>query len=102
VLISQETNLRQIAATSASSRMEWPTIRSGPAMYPRLADSDIVTVSSGPVIRSPDRASVKDVVKIAKNSITYNLCPFPFPAPPVYIQMGFIIKISTQAELKKE
>lgn len=67
-------------------------------MYPRLADSDIVTVSSGPGIRAPDRATVKDVVKIAKNSTIYNLWPFPFFAPPV----GFIIKVSTQAELKKE
>ena len=71
-------------------------------MYPRLADSDIVTVSSGPGIRAPDRATVKDVVKIAKNSTIYNLWPFRFPAPPVCIQMGFIIEISTQAELKKE
>jgi hypothetical protein len=71
-------------------------------MYPRLADSDIVTVSSGPGISAPDRATVKDVVKIAKNSTIYNLWPFPVLAPTVRVSMGFIIKVSTQAELKKE
>ena len=44
-------------------------------MYPRLADSDMVTVSSGPGIRAPERATVKDVVKITMNSIIYNLGP---------------------------
>jgi hypothetical protein len=81
-------------------------------MCPRLADSDIVTVSSGPGISAPDRAIVKDVVKITKNSTIYNLGPFPFYATRscsllprclwTIFRWSLLMKISTQAELKKE
>ena len=64
-------------------------------------EPDIVTVSSGPGIRAPDRATVKDVVKIAKNSTIYNLWPFPFLAPQSVFRWGLLSRLALRQSLKK-
>jgi len=57
-----------MAITSRSSSTAWPVIRSGPALKPMRADSATVTVKSGPGIRAPERARVKDPPKMAASS----------------------------------
>ena len=52
------------AITSNSSRTACPAIKSGPVMKPRCELSLIVAVRSGPGIRAPESAIIKDEIKI--------------------------------------
>ena len=61
-------NPRTMAITNRNSSTAWPVMRSGPALKPMRADSATVTVKSGPGIRTPERARVKDPPKMAASS----------------------------------
>jgi len=65
------------ATTSNSSRIAWPVISKGPALKPIRADSETVTVRSGPGIKAPDKAKAKEPENMVASS-SKGLSPFLF------------------------
>ncbi len=61
------------ASTTISSSKACPLIMRGPALNPRRADSAMVTVSMGPGVKIPERASVKDPPNMAASSSNFPL-----------------------------
>ena len=54
--------------TRANSSKAWPTMIRGPAQKPRRAASPTVRVNSGPGIKAPERATMKDVTGTPANN----------------------------------